>query len=276
MKNRMLRGNAAPTGFAASVSEWLRTYVYRQRSAGVTINQRARLDMLDSCASLPVGLGDDDPRIRAIALASPGNRWEPGQNRLAVIDAAGERIPGDDAPTLKPDDLLAALTHAAALDIALAHGREIAHIKKGEEAAPTHEAMLQFERDRADTEAAARKELQRENGNLRDEVIRVKARARRAEAVVMGAEQVEPTETVAAPPALPKNVRRRGDRFQGYLKRDGETISQTFDTPEEAAGWVAEQQNQIAREKLVSEAQHPREFNPSPEELAAMQERAAA
>ena len=71
MKNPMLRGNPAPTGFAASVSGWLRTYVYQQRSVGggVTTNQRVRLDLLDSCASLPIGVGDDDPRLRTLAMA---------------------------------------------------------------------------------------------------------------------------------------------------------------------------------------------------------------
>jgi hypothetical protein len=277
MKNPMLRGNAAPTGFAASVSGWLHTYLYQQRAAGsLTMSQLGRLNLIDSCSSLPVGLGDDDPRVRALALASPGYRWEPGPEQTAVVHGAAHKVPGEEQ-TLKPDDLLNALAHAAMLDLAAGHLRELSQVKKGVEAAPTHESILKYERERADGAEAQLRQTLEERDRASADYRRERAERRRLHAIVMGAEPVEATATVAAPRGLPRNVRRRGDRFQGYLKRAGETISQTFDTPEEAAGWVTEQHNQAARDKVVSEAQHRRyDADLTSEQMAAMQEEAAA
>jgi hypothetical protein len=276
MKNPILRGNPAPIGYAASVSGWLNVYIWQARqSGGLSITAQERLNRIDACSSLPVAVGDDDPRIRLLALATPGSKWEPGREQKAVIDGAGHHVPGETV-TLDPDEFLNALALAAALDREAAQRQEIARIKQGEEAAPTHEALLRFERDRADTEAAARTELQRENGNLRGEVAREKARAKHAEAILMGG-SVPETATIAGPRELPKNVRKHGKGYQGYLKVNGKNRQANFSTPEEASGWVTEQRNQLAREETVSEAQH-RRYGPdlNPEEIAAMEERAAA
>jgi hypothetical protein len=126
MKDPLLRGDQAHVGFAASVSGWLRLYVHQERQpGGLSQKQQARLASIDACSSLPVALGDNDARIRTLALASPGPRWVPGPEQVAAVHGAGH---GDDP--LKPESLLAALTHAAVLDIQAGHARELAHVRK--------------------------------------------------------------------------------------------------------------------------------------------------
>lgn len=220
----MIRGNAAPAGFAASVSGYLRLHVTRERLSnhGMTINAKGRLDVIDSCSSTAVAVGEDDPRVRILALASPGGKWSPGPEQVAVVQACGHKagsLVGEANDALTGDLLLAALAHAAVLDMNVVHHKEMSRLKKSSEAAPTMQALVDYERSRADVAERALREAQQQLEDGRAIYIAEKARRRELQAVVMGDVHGETNGTPKPPPTveMPKGVRRRGEKFEALL-----------------------------------------------------------
>lgn len=280
MNSTMIRGNAAQTGFAASVSGWLRTYVYRARhvGGGLSMNARERLDRLESCASLPVGVGDADSRIRTLALATRSNRWAPGREQRATIDAAGHNVVGETV-TLTPDDLLNALAHAAVLDLGAEHHRELADVKKGTEAAPTHEAIVSYERQRADAAEDRARVLTEQFERHRQEYIKLDNRYKELHAVTMGDVIADEQSPEPEPRSLPEGIRQKGSGYQGYFKVAGKTSSKILPTVEEAVRWRRDAMERATREQAAHDANRPGpqyDADVSPEDMAAQEEIARA
>lgn len=257
----MIRGNPAPPGFAASVSGWLRVYVMQERTANPSAARttRERLDVIDACASTPVGVGDADPRIRILALANDGPRWEPGQEQTAVIHAAGHKGEANG------DKLLNALAHAAVLDMQRTHYRTLERAKKNTEAAPSPSAMVDFERDRADGAERVIRELEEQLAAQRQAHIAEKARRRELQAALstgglpVGQQEADGDSTVERPAKLPRGIRYHGAGFQFYYRdRDGKQRAEGgFDTAEEAVA---------ARDAKLAELKQP--TAPSSDEIA--------
>jgi len=295
-KDPMLRGTAAPAGFASSVSGWIQSFVAQQRleNPSANMNVLARLNALDGCSSFPVAMGDDHPAIRTLSVASPGPRWAPGPQQIAAIQGAGHKagtisgVSGEPDDKLTGDKLLTALAHGAVLDIQAAHVRELRQVRKTPDAAPSQEALLSYERERADTADAARRELERENSNLRARVLEERAKRREFQAIVRGEFPLEDEpngdSNAAQEPKrqqLPSGVRQRGSTFQAFWRGASGRQEQQggFATAEEAKAHRTAEMERVAKERQATtvpemSAGPPPEFNPSPEELAAMREEA--
>jgi hypothetical protein len=287
----MVRGDAAPAGFASSVSGFLQAYVAQQRleHPGASMNTRARHNVLDGCSSAPVAAGDDDPRIRVLALASPGPRWNPGPQQLAAVHGAGHKpgsLSGEANDKLTGDKLLNALALGAALDLQTLHAREVSQVRKGPEAAPSQEALVSYERERADNAERELRQLRIERETASADYRRERDQRRHLQAILRNTGEL-PAESNGGKPdeperqRLPAGVRQRGSTFQAFWRGASGRQEQQggFATAEEAKAHRTAEMERVAKERQTTtgpemSAGPPPEFNPSPEELAAMQEEA--
>jgi hypothetical protein len=287
----MVRGNAAPAGFASSVSGFLQAYVAQQRleHPSASMNTRARHNVLDGCSSAPVAAGDDDPRIRVLALASPGPRWNPGPQQIAAVHGAGHKpgsLSGEANDKLTGDKLLNALALGAALDLQTLHARELSQVRKGPEAAPSQEALVSYERERADRAELLLSQERVAREAAGEHYRRERDQRRQLQAILRNTGEL-PAESNGGEPAeperqrLPAGVRQRGKAFQAFWRGASGRQEQKggFATAEEATAHRKAEMERVSQARQTTRApemstEPAPDFNPSPEELAAMQEEA--
>jgi hypothetical protein len=268
-KDPMLRGNPAPSGYASSVSGWIQQHVAQERLANPSANMHvlARLNTIDGCSSAAVAAGDDDPRIRTLALASPGPRWIPGLHQVAAIHGAGHKagsisgVSGEPDDRLTGDKLLDALALGAALDLQAAHATELSAVRKAPETPPTATAVLNEEREGREKAERLARELRASLDQVSADYIREKASRRNLERILSSTGAVD--KVVGDPAArggIPvgvRGVRERGEgRFEALLYRSESVTGRqrgvgTFPTVEEAVAARAAALKEDAKAKAA-------------------------
>jgi hypothetical protein len=256
-KDPMLRGNPAPSGYASSVSGWIQQHVAQERLANPSANMHvlARLNTIDGCSSAAVAAGDEDPRIRTLALASPGPRWTPGPQQVAAVQGAGHKpgsisgVSGEVDDLLTGDRLLDTLAHGAMLDMQAAHQTELATVRKAPETPPTATAVLNEEREGREKAERLVRELRVSLDTVSADYIHERDQRRNLQRILSSTGAIDVVGDPAARDQVPvgvRGVRERGEgRFEALLYRT-ESINGkqrgvgTFPTVEEAVAARAE------------------------------------